>query len=328
MKKYLFFANHYYPNNKVLFLNGSLMQVKNPWDMIDNCFLRALCRFHNSPRLNSRLRLPFRHIWFRSFFCDFYKDSDEQVFIINGHFYQLAFSGLIEYFKKKYPNGKTVFTFSDKYEMFTCLYKHFPSVELIKQKFDLVLTYNWNDASKYNLTLSRPCFIDFSLFNPVAADDSDVFFVGRSKGRTSLLIDIYNQCVAHGLKCLFYILGTSDQTLSHYPGIFFNTVVPYNKVVSCVRKTKAIVNLVQNDGVGITLRDYEASFFGKVLITNNDALKDDSVRDSLFDDNQIIWIDSLPSKLDKITNSSFDNRKSDNYSIDNWYKWLDSLLHF
>ncbi len=321
MEKYLYITNHYFSQRSIYSNGGKSLQVKCPWDMIKNSFLRFLCHLHYSSKLNRFFILPFHSLWNNLILGNYFDNCDNQILIINSHFYLLISGKLVEKFKKKYPKGKVFFIFSDKVDTFFRLYKNFPSIDSLKKIFNFVITYNVNDANIFNLILSRPYFLDYSFVPEISCEESDVFYVGKSKERLNSLLQIFDICSRNKLKCLFYINGVDESYSKKYPDIHFNEKLSYEKVIACVKKTHAVVNIVQKDGEGMTLRDYEASYFGKFLITNNNC----DFRNSFFADGQVVLLNEIEEKAEAIKSLSFKNDIIKDYSIEKWYEWIDSL---
>lgn len=298
--------------------------IPKPWSSIRNHFLNVLCHVHVKPEFNSRFKIPLKRIWYKGIVDKWIDIKEETCILFNAHYYSLFDNRFVRYVHG-FPNKiYTVIYLSDKYEFYKSHYRDFPSYEQLKQIYDLVLTYNVSDAEKYGFVLERPSFKNYD--NSLEYNDilgSDVFFVGREKGRLKEIIDIYEQCTKAGLFCDFYITEVKESEMRYRDRIHYNEPMTYTEVLKRSRSTKCIVNLVQDSGAGVTLRDYEAFGYQKFLITNNYAL----LQTELYDSKQVIWIKDLPDRVHEIANgySAYRNL-ADIYSEENYFNWIEKMI--
>ncbi len=279
---------------------GKIIRVSTPWRLIKNKVLRFLCHFHLSSNINSKFPLPFRRIWNRKLFKNRFKDNIEPVCIIFGsHFYEMMNTGAIKYIKRHYPNSYIILSFSDKYEYFKKHYKSFPKPETLKQVFDVVCTYNECDAQQFGFYLQRASMKDYSF---VVEDESipcsDLFFVGQDKGRLDILHELYRKCTDAKLVCDFYISGVADEKKKYPNEIKYNQIIDYREALKRAKRSKCIVNIVQEGANGITMRDYEAFGFNKFLLTNNDYIKGTD----FYSREQVIMLDEIEQRFNEIRN--------------------------
>ena len=321
----IYFNQRYFSDNASYENDGKVLLIPEPWLLYCNRFIRFLSHIHLSPRINSHLELPFKSIWIKNILKKSFTSNEKLCIVINSHFYNLYYDGIIKIAKKYFPDVYFAFIFSDRVTFFKKFYKDFPDIDLLKKDFDLVITYNVEDAKKYNIILDRPCFpIYKKLSNKLHDYSSDVFFVGSEKGRLKQIYDVYEVCKKHKLKCDFYINNVPEEKQKYRDEITYNTKLDYDEVLERVSKTKCVLNIIQDGGAGITLRDYEALYFNKLSLTNNYAL----VETELYDDNQIIWLNEFEKKIYKI--KSFKNRTSnlllEKYSLKKWCEWIELML--
>ena len=98
----------------------------------------------------------------------------------------------------------------------------------------------------------------------------DVFYIGQDKGRLNKLLSLKNKLENFSLKTCFHIV--SDKKLFSDKKIF-NRRISYSEVLNYISKSKSILEFVQQNQSGLTLRSMEALFFNKKLITNNSSVK-------------------------------------------------------
>ena len=321
---YIYFNQKYFSTVPSYENDGKMLFIPEPWLYFRSGFVRMMAHTHLSPRINAKVDLPLKNIWLRRILKNAFDDKNELCIILNAHFYNLFFAGIYQLAKEYYRKVKIIFIFSDKIEYFQKQYCNFPSVEQLKEAFDLVITYNVEDAKKYQLILDRPCFpIYHKIGNELQDYSSDVFFVGSNKSRLDQLISIFEFCYQNGLKCDFHINNVEPEKQKYKEYIVYNTYMDYSEVLERVKKTKCVLNIVQNGGAGVTLRDYEAFTFGKIILTNNYALK----VTGMYSRKQVIWINELKDRVeDIISYNDVSTEFKDEFSLKNWCEWLNALV--
>lgn len=297
--------------------------ISAPWDRYNNVIMRNVCHAHLSSSLNSKIDIPFKNIWYD---CILGKvDKQEKLcLLVNAHLYTLVNENFISFLRAKYKNCYIVLYFSDTYKYFCKNYRGFPSMAFLKSKLDFVLTYNVVDAKQYDLKLMRPAFPNYlSVKDNYDIVESDFFFVGQNKGRLNDLIKIYETCKKRNLVCDFYITGVNPDDFKYPEIIHYNTTLTYEEVLERVKKTKCVVNIVQSNTQGITMRDYEALGNGKMLLTNNYYLESMD----FFNPRQVVWIDNLENEIDKMFNNlPKETVDISSYNEEGFYIWLNGII--
>ena len=199
----------------------------------------------------------------------------------------------------------------------------FFSLKKAKNCFDFLLTYNELDVKKYDLNLSPRLFvnIDTKLF-AIKEKDIDLFFVGQDKGRIEILNDVYKKCIIAGLKCTFFIVGKVNG--EKIEGINYSERLNYLSVLKYIGRSRCLLNIVQPNSNGITLRDYEALNFGVYMLSNR-VLEEDE----LYEDGQFISVDDpvFTSKvLDAVKKKSTLMPKHNKWTLDNYIESIFELI--
>ena len=262
--------------------------------------LWLLYKLHQSPKINKKIPLPFRSVWNGCFLEKRIRRSlckqDNIVFIFSGRSYKYAKCRLLKYLRRKFPNSCFLYVFSDKVELY---YREDPlfSLEKLHSYFDFVLSYNDEDVEKYSLIKEPLKPYDFSdVENDEAIPQTDMFFVGKEKGRYADIISIFEKAKSRGLKCDFTILEVPlDQRL--YKGeIEYEKRIPYVEMLKRERRAKSILNIMQSGTSGITLRDYEAFGMNKILITNSNAIN----MLPNYSENMVIQLENFDNEIFKL----------------------------
>lgn len=112
----------------------------------------------------------------------------------------------------------------------------------------------------------------------IAEEDTDIFFIGADKGRTSTLDKLAEKFDSAGIVYDFCILPDRHSRLDRYPRLgksIISRPLPYAETLKRIRKSRCVLEIVQNGQSGLTLRSLEAMFYGKKLITNLSSVKDE-----------------------------------------------------
>lgn len=143
-------------------------------------------------------------------------------------------------------------------------------------------SYSIEDCEKFNLRYNTT-FYFFELANDLKGNNSgnpiyDVLFVGRDKGRLNILLKFKEEFETLGLKTKFHI--TPTKWYEKLRNNIYRSDIGYDEIINLVTKSRAILDVVQDQGDGLTLRVMESLFFKKKLITNNTSLKNYDFYDS------------------------------------------------
>jgi hypothetical protein len=188
-------------------------------------------------------------------------------FIFTAGWYHPRF---FEYLKRNYKNSKFVFYFSDTVES---KLKSIPelSLQYLKNQFNLVLSYNHEDVEKYNLKYTSIYYSkmsDIMMKSIPKFDPVDVLFIGAARNRMDKIIKSHEKLKNAGLSCYFFVV--CDQTKEAYnDGIHYSTkAMPFKEYLGRTISSKCILEIVDTNTSGGTLRFWEAIMYDKKLITN------------------------------------------------------------
>lgn len=226
--------------------------------------IRALVRLHLSKKINRYIPLPFRHVWFILVF--------KKIGVINDSFTCLFYESnvyandtrLIGKIRNHIKNIKIIYRLSNPIDKIS----NVNIVEHIKQ-FDEVITFDIEDSKKYELTYIQYEYEPKYFLDNLTIPEYDVFFIGNNKGRIKIIHDLYTTLTNKKLRCLFYVNNVQDyEKLSTFNDIVYNEHLSYDRVIQLILKSKSILEIVQDDQSGQSLRFREAWFFKRLLITN------------------------------------------------------------
>lgn len=206
--------------------------------------------------------------------------------------------------------------------------KNFPQCLELSKAFDKTITFDKNDAEKYDF-IFLPLFFDIKTDNSSLVKDIDVSCVCTvKKGKYKELMQL-KKCFENEFNCFFYFYLQSKLVYLYYK-IFdkdfrkaklsdFNFKrLSYSENIDILKRSKVVIDVQMKDQNGLTMRTFESLALKSKLVTTNSSI---SCYD--FYDTQNIFI--FNNNLDICKKFVLDKRPfNDNaifeykYSIDNW----------
>lgn len=233
---------------------------------IKNSLLKKIYKIHFSNRINSKLWIPFKRIWNRFFIVRPESLCDGENYIIFQSNIKWS-PTYISMLKNKY-NIKIILYLPDTVQML--------GIGANKEKFNRYISYymvdecysfDKNDCKKYEM----------KFFDMYSSDTSNekyneegILYVGncREEKRHKLLIDLLEKFNSN-IKCKFYLSNVSKNNIKNDTKIIYNQYLSYEYITSLIKKSSCILEIVNSEQSGNTLRFKEAICFNKKLITNN-----------------------------------------------------------
>ncbi|MBQ9137605.1 MAG: hypothetical protein IJX65_03090 [Alistipes sp.] len=229
--------------------------------------LNFVHKCHMSSKINSVIRLPFKNLWNPYYFTGEFDNDKPICFLFSGRLAYLAKYGLVEYLKQMYPDSKYVCFYQDVVRTHINI-----SVEEVKRYFDVVISYDQNDAAQYGLLYHPTVYSKVDVAPNDAIAGCDAYFLGAAKDRLKHIYDAYDVLTAQGLKCDFYITGVPKSDRRNDAGLHYIHRMSYAENLQHIVKSKAVVEILQSGAVGRTLRSWEAAVYGKGLIIFNNGV--------------------------------------------------------
>ena len=126
-----------------------------------------------------------------------------------------------------------------------------------------IWTFSKEEARTYKMLYAE------TFYNKLLVEESpvetDLFFVGKDKGRKAILESLKKDAVDDGLVTDINIVDGVKCMYNHK----YSHKLPYDEVRKRIARTRALVDIVQEGQTGMTQRVLESLFFQKKLITNN-----------------------------------------------------------
>ena len=164
----------------------------------------------------------------------------------------------LEYISKKYVTSKKILCFRNAVSDINKKY-----INIARNLGYRIFTYNLLDSAEYDLEYNPQCW-NRRLINGKnnINIEQDLYFLGRAKKRYEKIIDLKEKAEKQGLSTKFYIISNQGEKYTQNKGI------SYTECIKDILESRAIVDIVGNGNVGLTIRPLEALFCEKKLVTN------------------------------------------------------------
>ncbi|EPH99586.1 hypothetical protein D920_01302 [Enterococcus faecalis 13-SD-W-01] len=236
-----------------------------------------------------------------------------ELLILNTHFFSKP---VIKYVNKKYPNIRIIVWYSNPVHSET-------SPSFFKDLNCELWTFDKKDAEVYGMHLNNQ-FIDKDKLNITSYDSKykyDICFIGLDKNRLDYLLKLEKTFIDQGLKPMIYVVDSSKNSSSSYE---YKEKLNYQELINYEGNSKAILDIVQHQQYGLSLRPIEAMFLKVKLITNNEAIKE---HDFYNDENFFLLTERSVHELVDFIHSPYKELSEEilnNYTfkgwLDNFYK--------
>ena len=238
---------------------------------VNNKALNFLKRAHRSVKINQIVDLPGKGLWDNKLLEKI--DKDTCVIFSTASIFLIGWS-LLEKVKQK--SAKTVLLIVDSMHANSW---HLKLVEpqIFHFSWDLILSYDKNDCAEFGFHYLGNNY--YSILNDVQPSmiESDIYYVGREKrnsDRNRSVIELQDYLVKNNVKCNFNLVDNvrnqgkyKDKKLEGLTISYQD--LPYEKVISDVKSSNCILEMVQEGQSVQTVRYFEAICYNKKLLTNN-----------------------------------------------------------
>lgn len=287
---------------------------------------KLLHKIHFSERINQRVHLPGKYIWYKAYSCNSFAYDKPICFVFFGSCEnsRLIKEGYIKYLRKKYSDAKFVYFLMDRMALKFETDCYF-DLDLIKGECDFIGTINPKDAEKYNILfytglLSKlDCSYIEKDFHP------EILFVGLMKDRLNTLYSIFERAESEGLKCSFYITGVPPEKQKYKDKIVYNQEMDYHEMVQKSVNAKCLLELAHRDTLAYTSRFAEAVMYNKRLLTNLPTVKNSPYYDKkniqIFSNSDEIDFEFI--KSDEVPNYKYRGE----FSPNNFLDWIEDTLN-
>ena len=261
------------------YIYGDLLRLDNV-EFIDYSFnhtkfpslYRKLYHLHNS-KINWYVELPGKSIWNKLIYNRKRSSTNLLCFVFFMSDLRRNKEPLFKYLKKQYPGCRMVMYFEDIVASRGPVGKSYLDFNLLDKYFDLAISYDKNDCKKYGFHYYPTSYSVQEISDNEAIQQSDVFYCGMAKRRYDDIKTDYDCFVAHNVISDFVVVSNKEMMFEKRNGIVYrSSYLSYGEYLQHVKKTKCILELMQEGATGYTLRVWEALVYGKKLLTNNPAI--------------------------------------------------------
>lgn len=186
----------------------------------------------------------------------------------------------------------------------------------------VLATYSKIDAEKYTMAFVPQFWNPVSCCMTNEKFDRDVYFIGEVKNRYKEIMYVKEQCDLHNVTSLFQIISRNTNLPNTQ-----RERVDYSEVLSYMKTSRALVDIVTDDNWGLTIRPLEALMSEKKLITNFYDIKKydfyDENADNIFIVGEDSW-DCFESFLRKPFSKG--SQIINEYTSKSWIKRMIALL--
>lgn len=228
-------------------------------------------KIHTSWTINKRVHIPFQGIWYTKPVFDLKDEKNYCIIFIDIAINHINTKKLKELCNK--PNVRCVLVCINSVDA-----SSIGMIQIRKKIFQIpwhdVYTFDPGDMEKYSFKSIRNCYYSY---HKIISDEikSDVFFVGGLKGnREQFIFDLYKFLRDQGVSCCFWISARKEEMLHNPPyqnliNYYTGGWKPYADILKKDMEANVIIELLQDNQEGPSLRYYEAVCYNKKLITTN-----------------------------------------------------------
>lgn len=230
-----------------------------------------LIRLHYSEKMNRIVNLPLKRIWYKIFCDDILPNTERPLLLIIYDWNKLGNDeGFLSYVKHRYKDVKMVYMFTNIAKISGAMKNSF--IGKLKEFYDVIYAFDEEDSRRYGFRYS-PLLYSLNHVNkepPI----NQVFYVGNAKDRLPTLFAVYDRLRELGETCNFHIVGVPEEQVTDKEGIIFNQPISYEECIYNIEKSTCLLDVIQGESTGFTIKVCEAIYYNKLLITTNEHIRD------------------------------------------------------
>ena len=200
------------------------------------------------------------------------KKNSKNVIIFYDWNYMPTDKKFLDAIRKKDPNVKLVYVFTNIVKLTGA--KKWRILDKLNEWFDAVFAFDPIDAERYGFYYNRLIYA-MPKEDSCIEEDIDLFYIGRAKDRLDTLLEVFEKAQSEGLKCDFTIVDVPEEE-QRYPEIIkYNVKIPYEEVIKKIKRSRCLVDVIQGESCGLTIKTVESVVYDKKLLTTNENIKDE-----------------------------------------------------
>jgi len=230
--------------------------------------LRLIRRCHLNRFVNTQLvQLPYKYLWYDNS-RNLPLNNIKGVLVINGCTNKISLSFLRRCRSKRIPVFLLIL---DSLNAESLVMKGKNKDVFFNSVWTEVFSFDPEDSKRFGFTYKGFCF--YSRKHSISINnrpENDLYFTGNTKGgRLGFINNSFSYLQSHGCKCVYdvQLQHPNDETIE---GIHYNKRwISYDEVLERLLNSKCILEVIQANQHGPSLRYFEAIFYNKKLLTNN-----------------------------------------------------------
>lgn len=307
MDMYYVFGNGYSWCTKSIF---SLIKRRNAFYIEDFFTLIPRMTFLDKICLYDKLSnsyLPFRILTYKKIETALDLNDNQNIcFIIydknklgNQHWF-------FDYLRRKYSNISFVYVFTNICNITRA--SGLGYLDKLNDWYDVVFAFDPEDAKKYGFSYSPLIYDADPNYKREEKESKEdlVFYVGQAKDRLPGLLSCFEKLKQLGIKTDFHIANVKEEDIKYSDEIIYNKFMTYAECVDSIQKATCLIDVIQGESTGLTIKTCEAVCYDKKLITTNKH-----VVEYPFYDPRYIRVVESPDDIDE---SFFTENKDVHYS--------------
>lgn len=249
-------------DDRVIYLKKPLLDISKP--------LSFIRKIHLATRINKYMQLPFRNLWDYSLALSsikFDKNTQYHIIFINTSVVKYNIDYLRK-IKKKYNISYHLYMLDS-----ISTPKGREVIHYLKNRslFENIFSFDQKDCSTYDFTqviqpLSKLDIKTRSIY------EYDLYFLGRTKGRLNLLLEL-SEYLQDIVRVNFKVISQDPNEVGYLKEKgWLSDYVKYSDNINYLNNSNVILEILQENQEGNTLRYQEAILYNKKLLTNNQSI--------------------------------------------------------
>lgn len=152
----------------------------------------------------------------------------------------------------------------------------------LNKYYDKVYAFDKEDSKKYEFDYHDLLYSNCLKSSANQNIEPCVFYIGKAKDRYEKIIKVYEFLKRQGIKCNFHIVGVSKNDQKYSNEIVYNEIMDYRDVLEEISRSTHILDVIQENSTGITIKTCEAVTYNKKLLTTNQYIKNEPFFDDDF----------------------------------------------
>ncbi|MBJ6746079.1 hypothetical protein JEQ21_06365 [Streptococcus sp. 121] len=230
----------------------------------------TLMRVHYSYKIYQRIKLPFKGMW-KKFLSlnqiNFDINTRYKILFTNNSLFMTELTNLLK-LKKQYHVDFYLYLVDSMGKRDTYKVQSYIDSDI----FTEIISFDEKDSKQYG----------FKYFpHPIpyvkprkSAIQQDIYFLGVAKGRSKHLIELSNFFKSNGVtQKLLVASSNGKEKLELKQHDLYSENITYRENIQNVSESNVVLEVVQENQYGPTLRYYESVIYNKKLLTNNTNIR-------------------------------------------------------